>query len=92
VTYISVKKDIRGTQIAMIISYIANSHCGGKEHDYVDNIIGYKNEETMTISPYSVCVCVCLSVAFISIQISIPFSDSRITAMYSPSVVVCCAS
>ena len=28
----------------------------GKEHDYMNNIIRYKNDGTMTISPYSVCL------------------------------------
>jgi hypothetical protein len=54
----------------------------------MNSIIGYKNEEKMTISPYSVCVCVWLSDAFISMQTTISFSRSRITAMCSPLVEV----
>jgi len=40
----------------MIDQLHSNFTLWGKEHDYMNNITGYKNEETMTISPYSVCV------------------------------------
>ena len=54
--------------------------CEKRTRLYEQILLVTKNEETMTISPYSVCVCVCvcvcvwLSDAFISMESGISFS------------------